>query len=84
MPAADDATIERFLERASVLRSSRAVATVDDTAMTMRFGSGRPGIEVDVTGPDDEPTLAYPVNFRALGRDEQFKKWQVIRAAYGV
>ncbi|MEY2518071.1 MAG: hypothetical protein QOJ89_5435, partial [bacterium] len=25
----------------------------------------------------------YPVNFRALGRGEQFKKWQFIRAAFG-
>jgi hypothetical protein len=59
MGIVDDARIELFLERASVLRSSKAAATIDDTKMTMRFGSTWSDMEVELTAPDAEATIAY-------------------------
>jgi hypothetical protein len=64
MTDVDDARIELFLERAAVLRSSRAAASIDETAMTVKFGSGSSKIEVEITAPDDEATLAYFTRIR--------------------
>ena len=46
-----------FVERAAVLRSSRAVALIDETRITMTEDSA--GLVAQVEGPDDEATLAY-------------------------
>ena len=53
----DSERVALFVEQAAVLRSSRAVASIDVTRITMTGDST--GLVAQVDGPDDEATLAY-------------------------
>jgi hypothetical protein len=53
-----------FLERAAVLRSSRATASIDRAAFRWEWSREPPSEQVTVTGPDDEATTAFFVRLR--------------------
>jgi hypothetical protein len=61
--AASRERVDLFLERAELLRSSRAASTIDETKITIRFDSSSDGF-ADVVGPDDEATVAYFARIR--------------------
>jgi len=48
-----------FLERAAILRSSRAIATIESAAIKWAWSREPPSSKVTVTGPDDEATTAF-------------------------
>jgi hypothetical protein len=52
-----------FLERAELLRTSRAVSWIDATKITIRAGSSQEPT-ADVVAPDEEATLAYFARIR--------------------
>lgn len=56
--------IDLFLERAELLRSSRAVPLIDETRVTIRFDDSEHAGRVDLDAPDDEATAAYFVRIR--------------------
>jgi hypothetical protein len=62
----DSDRIELFLDRAAVLRSSRAAASIDETTMTINFSGDGSDIEIDLDAPDDEETLVYFARVRAF------------------
>jgi hypothetical protein len=64
MGTIDDSRIELFLERAAVLRSSRAVGIIEKTSMTTTFSSAEADAVVELKAPDDEATLAYFARIR--------------------
>jgi hypothetical protein len=56
--------IPLFLERAAILRSSRATATIDTTSFKWEWSREPPTSRVTITGPDDEATTAFFVRVR--------------------
>lgn len=56
--------VELFLERAEVLRSSSAVASIDQTAITLRFGGALGDADAELVAPGDEATLVYFARLR--------------------
>jgi hypothetical protein len=53
-----------FLERAAVLRSSRATASIDSTAFHWEWSRETSQSKVTIEGPDDEATTAFSVRVR--------------------